>query len=68
VNTTKSCSELNNDCQTGQCDILSGNCYGIEKPNGTVCTGPTPCPGTCDGAGTCVENCPIPPASPRCAK
>ncbi|KAF6252020.1 hypothetical protein COO60DRAFT_1555435 [Scenedesmus sp. NREL 46B-D3] len=47
------------NCLTGECNPETGNC--APKPANTSCTSLTPCPGRCDGDGTCVEACPTPP-------
>jgi endonuclease/exonuclease/phosphatase family metal-dependent hydrolase len=53
-----SCVPTGNDCQfatPGTCDLVTGLCGPLSnEPAGFSCNGGT---GTCDGGGTCIDNC-----------
>ena len=56
----KDCSELDEPCRRGACDVETGECIAVPRPAGTPC-GPSGSRERCDGRGNCVDP-PIPVA------
>ena len=52
-----------NDCTVNTCDLQTGDCLSADVAAGTSCDGDT---GQCDGAGTCDNNCSLPPFPGQC--
>jgi hypothetical protein len=71
---TKSCSRYANDCNTGTCDPLTGECIRTPRTVGTSCysrcvrtSASATVYGTCDSTGTCVFTTPVDATAVDCS-